>query len=75
MDDTTKAKLAAAGKNALGGGRVASAIATATGHGLLGSWMKNHHMTTLAARTAKAGMQGGLKMVDEGLADWKKANS
>ena len=75
MDDTTKAKLAAAGKIALGGGRVASAIATATGHGLLGSWMKNHHMTALAAHTAKAGMQGGLKMVDEGLADWKKANS
>lgn len=74
MDDTTKAKLAAAGKIALGGGRIVSAIATATGHGLLGTYLKNHHMYGLAARTAKASMEGGMKMVDDGLADWKKAN-
>ena len=49
MDDMTKAKLAAAGKIALGGGRIVSAIATATGHGLLGTYLKNHHMTAAAA--------------------------
>lgn len=74
MDDMTKAKLAAAGKIALGGGRIVSAIATATGHGLLGTYMKNHNMTALAARTAKASMEGGMKMVDDGFADWKKAS-
>jgi hypothetical protein len=61
MDDTTKAKLAAAGKIAFGGGRMVSALATATGHGLLGSYLKSHHMTGLAAKTAKSGMEGGMK--------------
>lgn len=74
MDESMKAKLAAAGKIAFGGGRVVSAFATATGHGIIGSYMNNHHMTALAARTAKAGLEGGLKMVDEGLDDWKKAS-
>lgn len=74
MDATTQAKLAAAGKIALGGGRIVSAIATATGHGLLGTYLKNHNMTALAARTAKASLEGGMKMVDDGLADWKKAS-
>jgi hypothetical protein len=75
MDDTTKSKLAAAGKIAFGGGRMVSALATATGHGLLGSYLKSHHMTGLAAKTAKSGMEGGMKMVDEGLDDWKKASA
>lgn len=74
MDDITKAKLAAASKIALGGGRIVSAIATATGHGLLGTYLKNHHMTGAAARIAKASLEGGMKMVDDGLADWNKAS-
>lgn len=74
MDDMTKAKLAAAGKIALGGGRIVSAIATATGHGLLGTYLKNHHMTAAAARIAKASLEGGMKMVDDGLDDWKRAS-
>jgi hypothetical protein len=74
MDDSTKAKLAAAGKIAFGGGRMVSALATATGHGLLGTYFKNHGMNALAAKTAKSGMEGGMKMVDEGLADWSKAS-
>jgi len=72
MDDMTKAKLAAAGKIALGGGRIVSAIATVTGHGLLGTYLKNHHMTGAAVRIAKVSLEGGMKMVDDGLADWKK---
>jgi hypothetical protein len=74
MDDLNKAKLAAAGKIALGGARVFSSVATATGHGVLGTYLRNHNMTAVAARIATSSMKGGLKLIDEGLADWKLLN-
>lgn len=74
MTDQEKAKLAAAGKIAFGAVRMGGAIATATGHGLLGGALKQRHMTVLAMRIGKAGFVGGRRMFEEGLAEWKGAS-
>ena len=73
MTDEEKAKLAAAGKIAVGALRMGGAIATATGHGLLGAALKQRHMGHLAMRLGKAGFVGGRNMLEDGLADWKRA--
>jgi hypothetical protein len=74
MDDSTKSKLAAAGKMAFGMARIGSGLATATGHGIIGSVLKNNgHMPT-ALRIAKSSIEGGKEAFDEGLADWNKAS-
>ncbi|MFA5989925.1 MAG: hypothetical protein WC803_10015 [Sphingomonas sp.] len=74
MTHEEKAKLAAAGKMAFGAFRMGGAIATATGHGLLGGALKQRHMMHLAMRFGKAGFDGGRKMFSEGLAEWKGAS-
>lgn len=74
MDDMTKAKLAAASKIALGGGRIVSGIMTATGHGLMGVYLKKHHHTAAAFHLAKSSVEKGQRLIDDGLADWKKAS-
>lgn len=75
MDDKTKAKLIAAGKIGLGAARMASAVATATGHGLIGGFCRNHHGMRLAFHLGKLGLQGGRRQLDEGLAEWESAKS
>lgn len=75
MTDQEKAKLVAAGKIALGTARMASAVATATGHGLIGTFCRNHHGMKLAIHIAKLGLRGGRKQLDEGIAEWKRADS
>ncbi|MDE2619300.1 MAG: hypothetical protein KGL54_03960 [Sphingomonadales bacterium] len=72
MDDKTIAKAKAAGTIALGAGRVASGILMATGHGLIGSFLRKHHMMRHAMRMGSESVKGGLKMVDDGLDEWKK---
>lgn len=73
MTEQEKRKLAAAGKIAGGILRMGSAVATATGHGLIGSALKQHHQTHLAVRLGKMGFEGGQKMFRQGLDDWKRA--
>jgi len=73
MDESTKKRMLAAGKIAFGVARVAGGIATATGHGLLGGFMKSHHMTSQALRLGQMGVKAGMKTVDEGLDDWKSS--
>ena len=73
MNNSTKAKLKAAGKIALGVFRIASGIVTGTGHGLIGAYCKKHHMIGKAVLLGKAGIEGGGKMLGEGVEDWKKA--
>jgi len=74
MDDVNKRKWLAVGKMALGAGRVASGIATATGHGLVGAALSRHHLTLVGVRLGKSSVEGGLKTLNEGLDDWKRAN-
>lgn len=75
MDDKTKAKAIAAGKIALGAARMASAVVTATGHGFIGAWCRQHHRMMNAWCIARHGMEGGRRQLDEGLAEWDRANS
>lgn len=75
MDDVTKAKLIAAGKIALGAGRIASGLITATGHGLIGASLRQHHMMRNAFHLGKLSMMGGRRQLDEGLDEWKRADS
>lgn len=73
MEKKTKEKIKAAGKIALGAARVVSGIVTATGHGILGTYLKNHNMRAQALRLGKASTEAGGKMFDEGVKDWEKA--
>jgi hypothetical protein len=74
MEDSTKAKLSAAGKMAFGLARIGSGLTTAAGHGVVGSVLKNNgHMLT-AYRIAQTSIEGGKKVFDEGMADWEKTS-
>lgn len=75
MDDVTKAKIAAGAKIAVGAARMGGAVATATGHGMIGGFLKQRHLMNAAVRIGKRSFEGGKKMLDEGLADWKRADS
>ena len=70
-----KAQLVAAAKMAWGAFRVASGVATATGHGTLGAFCRNHHQIRTAAILAKGSIHGGVKTFREGLDDWRRAST
>lgn len=74
MTEQEKAKLAAAGKMAVGVGKMGGAFLTATGHGLIGSFLKQHHMTHLGMHLGKQGIASGQRTLREGLAAWKRAD-
>lgn len=65
MDELAKKRAMAAGKIAFGAARIAGDIATATGHGVLGSFLKSHHMTRQAMHLGKMGVEGGWKSPEE----------
>jgi hypothetical protein len=62
-------KVAAAGKVALGTVRVVSGLMTATGHGLLGGFLRNHHMMAQAARLGQHSVKGGIDQIKQGVSD------
>jgi hypothetical protein len=70
MSSDAQAKLKAAGKIALGAARVVGGVATATGHGILGSYLRSHHQMNVAVRLAKSSIEGGGKMFKEGFEEW-----
>jgi hypothetical protein len=73
MEKPTKAKLAAAGTIALGVGKIVSGVSMATGHGLMGSYLKKHHMMGYAARVATQNCKSGADKIREGVRLWKEA--
>lgn len=73
MKDVTSKKAKAALKMAVGGVRMGGAVATATGHGVIGGMLRQHHMMRAAVPLAKAGFLGGKRMFEDGLAEWKEA--
>lgn len=75
MTEEEKHKVAAAAKIAFGAIRMGSAIATGLGVGIVGGALRHRHMGQVAMRLGKLGIEGGKRMLDEGLADWKQANS
>lgn len=72
MDNIDKAKLDAAAKMAVGAARVASGVMTAAGHGMLGSFLKSHHMTRQAMMLGKMSVEGGARQFSEGLEAWRR---
>lgn len=70
-----KAKLEAAGKMAFGAGRVLSGLAMGTGHGLLGTWMRNHHQMRVAMLMGKRSVEAGARTFREGLDEWNDASA
>lgn len=72
---TEKQKVAAAAKMALGAIRIGSGIATGLGVGIVGGVLRHRHMSHVAMRLGKFGVEGGMRMFDEGLANWKQAKS
>lgn len=71
MEDLTKKKIVAAGKIAFGVARMISGIATGTGHGIVGAYLKNHRMQSQAMQLGKMGFEAGQKCANEGIDEWK----
>ena len=65
--------LKAAGKIVKGAAQIVSGTATATGHGLIGSYCRSHHMMGAAARLGTNSVKKGVDSIKEGLEDWKRA--
>jgi hypothetical protein len=65
MSDVNKMK--AVGKIAVGAFRVTSGVLTATGHGLLGTYLRNHKMTHAAMHLGKLSVKGGVQQFQEGM--------
>jgi hypothetical protein len=72
MEELTKKKIMAAGKIAFGVARMLSGVATATGHGVVGTYLKNHHMQRQALQLGKMGFEAGQKTLERGIEDWKR---
>jgi hypothetical protein len=62
MAEVIQRRLLAAGKIALGAARIVGGVVTATGHGILGSYLRSNHQT----HVAKSSIEGGGKMCQEG---------
>jgi hypothetical protein len=71
MSRGVETKLLAVGKIAFGAARIVGGVVTATGHGILGSYLRSHHQMHVAARVAKSSIDGGGKMCKQG---WDELN-
>jgi len=69
VSDNTIRKLKGIGKMSLGAARVIGGLMTGTGHGLLGGFLRSHHMTYAAVRIGKNSIDAGGKMFRQGLAE------
>lgn len=75
MDSITRERAIAAGKIGVGAARIVSSLALAAGHGVIGAWLRNHGRMAVAANLARRGFEAGKDLVEEGLADWKRASA
>jgi hypothetical protein len=73
MNNRTKVKIRGAAKITYGLVRGGMAISTGFGHGLLGGFLKNHHMTRHAGRLAKRQLDAAKETLDDGIKDWENA--
>lgn len=60
-------KLKAIAKLVGGAAQVVSGVVTATGHGLIGGYLKNHHMMAQASIIGRKSVENGAKRFKEGL--------
>ncbi|MFO0865264.1 MAG: hypothetical protein U0744_11555 [Gemmataceae bacterium] len=66
-------KLKAVGKIAMGVAQTASGIATATGHGIVGSFLRNHGAAASGMRLGTESAKKGMKAIEDGIRDYGKA--
>jgi hypothetical protein len=71
MDQKTKKTLIGTGKVIGGTARMISGVATATGVGLLGSFLRARHMQITAMRLGQLSFNGGKEMLKQGMKDLK----
>lgn len=72
MDERTKKQLIAYGKIGIGVGRMISGVVTASGHGLLGSYLRNRNMQQQALWLGKKSVEAGKRMTEEAVEELKR---
>jgi X-X-X-Leu-X-X-Gly heptad repeat protein len=72
MDDRTLNQLKGAGKMATGAARVIGGVVTATGHGVVGGFLRSHHMTAHAVRLGANSIKSGTKQIQDGLSQFNR---
>jgi hypothetical protein len=65
-------KLKAAAKIVGGAAQVVSGIATATGHGIVGGYLRKHHMAAQGIMLGKKSVESGSKRFQDGLREWNQ---
>jgi hypothetical protein len=50
----------------------AQGVMTSLGHGLLGAYLRNHHMGPTAARYGQAKIKEAERKIKEGVEEWKR---
>ena len=65
-------RLKAYGKVAYGSLKVASGLLMATGHGLVGAYLRNHGQMNAAIRASTCTCRSGKQLVESGLAELKR---
>ena len=73
MTNISQDKIIANVKIGVGVLRIGSGVATACGVGILGGFLRQHHMMSVARRIAVESIKGGKAMLDEGLAERRAA--
>ena len=66
-------KAAAAKKVVLGASRVTRGVLTATGHGVAGTFLKNHGLIVQANMLGREGFKRGMEQLREGIEEWKRS--
>ena len=65
-------KLKAAAKMVKGAAQVVSGVVTGTGHGVVGTALKNAHMTRGAAELGKRSIKKGAKNCEDGMREFNE---
>jgi len=73
MEDRTKNKMKAAAKISFGIGKAVSGVLMASGHSILGSFCRSHHMVSQAAIMAREELKSARESIAEGMDDWRDA--
>jgi hypothetical protein len=69
------ARMKACGKVALGAAKMVSGVVTATGHGLVGTYCRNHRAIQAAIALGVYSLASGTEMIEHGIAEFKDASN
>jgi hypothetical protein len=68
----TKNRIEAGAEIAFGTAKIISGALMATGHGLIGSYLKSHHHMRTAAVYGSRGIKSGVEHIKSGVDQWKR---